>query len=60
MAQLVKWKRKDKPQYFNFGYQLDSGWVIGISLLNYQRDYYQLLANATEIDLNSKKSKKGE
>jgi len=60
MAKLVRWKRKDKPQYFNFGFQLDSGWVIGLSLLNYQRDYYQLLANATEIELNSKKTKKGE
>jgi len=59
MAQLVKWKRKDKPDYFNFGYQLDSGWVIGISLLNYKRDYYQLLANAVEITLG-KTLKKGD
>jgi hypothetical protein len=59
MAQLVKWKRKDKPEYYNFGYQLDSGWVIGISLLNYKRDYYQLLTNAVEITLGKTK-KKGE
>jgi hypothetical protein len=58
MGKLVKWKRKDKPEYYNFGYQLDSGWVIGISLLNYKRDYYQILAKAEEIDLN-KKTKKG-
>lgn len=58
MAKLVKYQRKDKPEYYNFGIQLESGWIVGVKLLDYKRDYRNLLQAAEEVKLVPYESKK--
>jgi hypothetical protein len=57
MAKFVKYQRQDKPNYFNFGIELENGWIVGIKPIDYHRDYYQLVRIAEEVTLKKYKKK---